>query len=255
MDIYKQRRINKMIKLTVGSIYICDVRKLLQHGIIVGIDDSDNEGFVHISELSKRWVKNVKDVARQGERIVCKLIKLDPQSIELSAKRVTDNEKKQALKEWSLSTRTEKIIEKIVGKDAPGLIQKIKDEYGSLYGFYSAVLKSGKPVLESLKLSKTAIEGLLDFVEKTKKRITIKTDLFIQAFDEEGVESIKRLLTKSYTNDKNYSIKYIKAPHYLLSVNASDTKKTLSENKKILEGLEEESKKLGVELNYKEIKE
>jgi translation initiation factor 2 subunit 1 len=244
-----------MIKLTVGAIYICDVRKLLQHGIIVGIDDSDKEGFVHISELSKRWVKNVKDVARQGERIVCKLIKLEPQSIELSAKRVTDNEKKQALKEWSISTRTEKIIEKIAGKGAQELIKKIKDEYGSLYDFYSAVLRNGKPTLKNMELSKTAIEELLDFVEKTKKRITIKTDLFIRAFNEDGVESIKNLLIKNYTNDKDYSIKYIKAPHYLLSVNASDTKKTLSENKKILEGLEAESKKLGIEFTYKEIKE
>ena len=61
------------MEIKEGDIYICKVKKLLQHGIIVYIKD-DQEGFIHISELSKRWVRDVKDVAKEGDMLVCKVI-------------------------------------------------------------------------------------------------------------------------------------------------------------------------------------
>lgn len=244
-----------MVELNIGTVYVCKVKKVLQHGIIVEIGEGYGEGFVHISELSKRWVRDVKEVAKEGEKIVCKLIKKDPQSIELSAKRVTDNEKRQALREWSIENRIGRILDNSPAKDSTILRAKIKDKYGSYFDFYNTILKNGKSALDDLKLNKDTIEALLDFVEKTKKKITIKTELNVQDFGDDGVENIKRLLLESYSNKSNYSIKYIKAPIYLMTVNAGETKKTISENKKILEGLETKSKHLGIELKYKEIKE
>ena len=107
-----------MVELNIGAVYVCKVKKLLQHGIIVQIGDTQKEGFIHISELSKRWVKDVKDVAKEGDKIVCKLIKIEQQTTELSAKRVTDNEERQALKEWSVENRIGRIIEKTFKKDS-----------------------------------------------------------------------------------------------------------------------------------------
>lgn len=238
----------------IGEIYVCRVKKLLQHGIIVEIGNLEKDGFVHISELSKRWVRDVKNVAKEGDRIVCKVLKLGPQSIELSAKRVTDNEKKQALKEWSIGNRLEKLFEQKLDSGAQLTLSKIKERYGSLYDFYSAVLKNGKDALADLKLNKETADDVLVFVEKTRKKITIKTDLEIQNMGESGVDGIKKLLQDKYAKNEYYNIRYIKAPHYLLTVNADDTKKTITENRKILEGLEKKSRELGIKFSYKELK-
>ena len=243
-----------MEALNIGTVYICKVKKILQHGIIVEISDLGIDGFIHISELSKRWVRDVKDIAKEGDKIVCKLIKLEPQSTELSAKRVTDNEKKQALREWSIEKRVGRILEDSV-KDVVPIKNKIKAKYGSYFDFYAAILKNGKSAAEEFKLGKDTVNALLDFVEKTKKKITIKTELTIQDFSEDGVENIKKLLLEPYSDKKNYSIKYIKAPVYLLTVNAGETKKTLSENKKVIDGLESKSRQLGIDFKYREIKE
>ncbi len=242
------------MEIVIGNIYVCRVKKLLQHGIIVEISDSNKEGFIHISELSKRWVRDVKNVAKEGDRVVCKVLKIGPQSIELSAKRITDNEKKQALKEWSIENRIEKLFEKRLGSAAQSQLSKIKENYSTLYDFYSAVVRNGESALSGLKLNKETTEDVLDFVEKTKRKITIKTDLTIQNFGESGVDGIKKLLGEKYTKKEYYTIKYIKAPQYLLVVNADDTKKTISENKKILDKLEENSKELGIKFAYKELK-
>lgn len=243
-----------MENLNIGTIYICRVKKLLQHGIIVEINNTNQEGFIHISELSKRWVRDVKNVAKEGDRLVCKVLKITPQSVELSAKRVTDNEKRQALREWSIENRLEKLLNKTLGKNAEGTISKIKEKHDSLYGLYSNVMKNGKDVLSDIKLSKEATQDVLEFVEKTKRRITIRTEINVQNFGESGVEGIKEFLQEKYSKKDYYSIRYIKAPNYLLTVNADDTKKTISENKKILDAMEKKSKEMGIKFSYKELK-
>jgi translation initiation factor 2 alpha subunit (eIF-2alpha) len=78
--------------------------------------------------------------------------------------------------------------------------------------------------------------------------------LTIQNFGESGVEGIKKLLEEKYANKEYYKIRYIKAPEYLLTVNADDTKKTISENKKILDGIDKKSKELGIKFAFKELK-
>lgn len=241
--------------LKEGKIYICTVKKLLQHGVIVKIGDSGIDGFVHISELSKRWVKDIKDVAKEGDTLVCKLIRMGEQSPELSVKRVTDNEKKQVLKEWSIENRIVKMLSKFYPKGIESLKKTADEKYGSLYGLYEAVANDKEKALESLDLKKEAAEAMLDFVDKTKKKITIKTDLDISCAEGNGVERIKELLLTPFINKKDYSIKYIKAPHYLLLVNAGETKKTISQNRKLLEMMEKKSGELDIDFKYKELKE
>ena len=156
------------MEIKEGDIYICKVKKLLQHGIIVNIGNEEKEGFIHISELSKRWVRDVKDVAKEGDVLVCKVITLG-QSPELSIKRVTDSEKREALREWSIENRLIKLIEKFYKKDTEKLKEQIIKKYGSIFNFYEMLSKNGKEELEELKLNKEVVSELLDFVKKTKK--------------------------------------------------------------------------------------
>jgi translation initiation factor 2 subunit 1 len=241
-------------EIVVNSIYICKVKKLLQHGAIVSIGDTGKDGFIHISELSNRWVRDVKDVVKEGATCVCKVIRVEPQSTELSIKRVLDSDKKQALKEWSIENRISKMLEAVYGEESAKVTSDIKGEYGSLYALYSAAQRGGKDAINKLKLKKDFYEKLQDFVEKTKKRIRINTEITVQAFGGEGLADIKRFLGEKYSADGNYSVRYTKAPRYMLTVDCGDTKKTIAENKKILEAMSEKSRSIGVVFKFKEIK-
>ncbi|MCL4399038.1 S1 RNA-binding domain-containing protein [Candidatus Parvarchaeota archaeon] len=243
-----------MNELEIGKIYICKVKKLLQHGVIVEIDSLGIDGFIHISELSKRWVSNIKDVAKENENLVCKLIKKDGQSPELSVKRVSDSENRQALREWSISNRIMKILENSYKTDFKNVKARIESAYGSVFGMYTEISKNGTKPMDDLKLKSDVKKELADFIDKTKKKITLKTELKIQSYSEDGVERIKKLLTGDYSDKDVYSITYVKAPIYLLKVNAGDTKKTLTENRRILQELEKKSRELAIEFSCKELK-
>lgn len=239
--------------IKVGDIYICKVTRILQHGANILIGDTGKEGFIHISEISKRWVSNVKDILKEGSQIVCKVIDVSPQMVELSAKRVTDNEKKQALKEWSIENRIRKLIE-VTDKNANSIIEDIKKKFGSLYNFYDELASGNTSAIDKVDVKDETKEALLSFVEKSRKKLTIKTELTIRSLDPNGIEKIRNFLSEKFSDKKYYDISYIKAPEYLLTVSAETPKKTLAENKKILSEMEKKSKEFNLEFSYKEIK-
>ena len=239
--------------IKVGDIYICKVKRLLQHGVIVEVDETGKEGFIHISELSNRWVNNVKDAVRENSMVVCKVLESTPQSISLSIKRVGDNEKRQTLKEWSVNNRLQRLVEKY-DKSPQATINEIKKTYSTLYDFYSELLEGNTSILDDFKLKQDLKDAILKFVESTRKKLILKTMLTIRSYSESGAEDIKKLLLEQRSAHRGCSFKYIKAPNYLLEVDAGSTKKTLSENKKILNALEKKSDELGFDFEYKEIK-
>ena len=48
-----------------GEIVLCTVREITPHGIYVDLDEYNNmNGFLHISEISTGWVRNIERVAK-----------------------------------------------------------------------------------------------------------------------------------------------------------------------------------------------
>ena len=104
-----------------------------------------------------------------------------------------------------------------------------------------------------MKLNREITNELLDFVEKTKKKVIIKNQLELRNYEENGIEKIKELLNDCAKTD-GVSIKYIKAPVYMMTIDLGDTKKTLNENKKLLELINKKSKSLNIDFKYTEIR-
>lgn len=71
----------------VGKIYLGEVKRITNFGAFVEIMPG-KEGLVHVSELSNKFVKNVSDVLKVGDRIKVKLINIDESGrLNLSKKR------------------------------------------------------------------------------------------------------------------------------------------------------------------------
>jgi len=60
----------------VGQVYLAEVKKVTDFGAFVEIMPG-KEGLVHISELSDKFVKNVSEVVKVGDKIRVKLIGID----------------------------------------------------------------------------------------------------------------------------------------------------------------------------------
>jgi polyribonucleotide nucleotidyltransferase len=60
----------------VGTIYEATVKKIMNFGAFCEILPG-KEGLVHVSELSDKFIKNVEDAVRVGDKVKVKLIKVD----------------------------------------------------------------------------------------------------------------------------------------------------------------------------------
>lgn len=63
-------------ELEIGSVFDGTVTKIMNFGAFCEIFPG-KEGLVHVSELSDRFVKNVEDVVKIGDKVRVKLIKID----------------------------------------------------------------------------------------------------------------------------------------------------------------------------------
>jgi translation initiation factor 2 subunit 1 len=79
-----------------GEIVLCTVREITPHGIYVDLDEYNNmNGFLHISEISTGWVRNIDRVAKVQQKLVLKVIRAERsrREVDLSLRQVTNEEK------------------------------------------------------------------------------------------------------------------------------------------------------------------
>jgi len=223
-----------------GELVLCTVKKILPHAAFVILDEYDHlEAMLHVSEISSRWVKNIKEYISVGKKIVCKVLEVKPNGhIDVSLKRVTSAETKRKLNEIKVEQRTEKLIEAIARKlkeDPKKGLEKvgkvILDEVGSLADFSYAVKKEGAEIINELNLQEKWKKELYEQISEQLKSQFVKLcrNLEVKSLEGDGVKHIKKLFEKIYDfakkNEFSVDIKYVSAPIYTLEISAKNYKK------------------------------
>ena len=95
-----------------GDLVMCSVKEVFPYGAFVILDEYDKEGMIHIKEISSSWVKNIRNHVREGQKIVCKVLKVDASKnhIDLSLRRVTSQQKKQKFKSLNEKRRAKNCL-------------------------------------------------------------------------------------------------------------------------------------------------
>lgn len=76
------------MKLTVGETYEVEVVKILKYGAIVKMSDGSTQ-LLHISNISEKFVRDVHDFVKEGEKIKVNCIEGKVKPEELSIKEFT----------------------------------------------------------------------------------------------------------------------------------------------------------------------
>ncbi len=217
-----------------GDLVVCTVAKVMDFGVFAELDEYDKkEGLIHISEVAAGWVKYIRDYLREGQKIVCKVLSVNPKRghIDLSFKDVNEHQRRDKIQEWKSELRAEKWLSFAIG-DADverQLADTLLDSFGSLYNAFEETVISSKSVLidagideeYAIKIEEVAIEN----VKIPSVDITGFLDLTCPAPD--GVDAIKRSLAAAATVDADcvtLEISYVGAPRYRIHVTAPDYK-------------------------------
>ncbi len=230
-----------------GEIVIAVVKEIRPHSVLVDIVDyPGEEGMIHISEIASGWIKNIRNHVRVGQQVVCKIMRKG-YPVNLSMKRVSEREKKEKLKQFSLEKRAEKLFEMLVesGVDKKWKVE-IRKEFGSLWNAFETAFKN--PGLVEKRLPEIA-DRIIDIARKNikKKEVEIKYEIDIHSTEGDGIERVKKAL-KPF--EKKYDIIYLSAGRFMLSTRTTDPKKV---ERKLEEELKQLEREKGCIVGYKRV--
>jgi translation initiation factor 2 subunit 1 len=236
----------------ISDIVICKVTKITDYGVFVELLEYDNiEGFIHVSQVSSTWVKNIHNHVKQNQIRAGKVLHIDTHKnqIDLSFNRVTSAEEKRKIADYRLFKRAQSLLSAIAKELKvsdeeiwSAVAEPILEKENSLYNGFIHILKNG--ISSFPEIDKKYAPKLLDVLSKS---ITIKDKkitgiLEISNPSENGIEVIKKALSKVLSEHKSASISYISAGRYELSVIAKDYKTASKQFSEITTTLEKQLK-------------
>jgi len=215
-----------------GDLVVATVHKVLNYGAFAKLEEyPGEEALIHISEVSAGWVKNIRDYVRENQKIVARVLRVNPKKghVDVSMKRIREDQRTRKIQQWKIEQKAEKLLEfaaKSLGKDLDAAYDEvgyaIMDEFGDLYGAFEISAEEGANPLIERGMDETWANAITEVAKKNisppEVQITGYVDLTSYAPD--GVEIIRTAL-KSINKD-NVTVQCVGAPRYRLLVKSSD---------------------------------
>jgi translation initiation factor 2 subunit 1 len=220
-----------------GDIVLCTVREITSHGIYVDLDEYNGmNGFLHISEISTGWVRNIERVAKVGQKLVLKVVRAEKsrREVDLSLRQVTNEERRNKLIEWKQKEKSMTIlsmVRKKLGMDDrqfSELLVKLQGEYGTLYEALEDTAKRGEKTFASMSLPPELVNEIVtaarEKIASPKYEVGSIVEMSSNAAD--GIVQIKKALAAGSSASSVAEIKmtYVGAPRYRVRVTADDYK-------------------------------
>ncbi len=224
----------------VGYIVIATVLKVESYGAYVRLDEyGAKEGLLHISEISSRWVRNIRNHVRRNQKVVLQVMRTDKNKgqVDLSLRRVSRDDRRKKLEDWKKARKAETLFTGAANQLGVELMDlynsdgtKLVERYGTLYGGLEAVSKNGLEALADVGITgKTA--DILNTIAKDKiiiSQVTIQGLIKLTSLGNNGVEDIRMAFIDAggvaEENEATIKITTKGAPKYRIDLMADDYK-------------------------------
>ena len=234
-----------MTNLEVGDIVMCTVDRIVGTLVFVKIDNNE-EGGIILSEIAPGRIRNLREYVVPKKRIVCKVLRISGDRIDLSLRRVTQKEQKEIKEQYKQEKSYTSILKSVLKNNTDKIIKEISKQ-GKIYKFLQDAKQNSKE-LEKL-VGKEDSKKILKIIDAQKqKKVIIKKEISLTTTESNGLELIKKIF-KDITNTE---IKYISAGRYVLQTESTDIKTADKNLKEILKNIEKKAKNNNLEFNIKE---
>jgi len=218
-----------------GELVVCTVEDVKDFVAFVRLDEYENKkGLIHISEIATGWIKYIRDFVREGQKIVCKVLNVDPDRghIDLSLKDVNEHQRREKIQEWKNEQKAEKWIG-FVAKDTGADLHMIRETFYSIYGLlypaFEDIVTNGDAAIKKYSFPKNIADALITVASENVKipKVTVTGTLVLTSVKPDGVNIIRRALRSAQPkiDDVEIELTYLGAPNYRVKVTASDYKR------------------------------
>jgi translation initiation factor 2 subunit 1 len=219
-----------------GELVVGTVTSIRNFGAFVTLDEyGKREAFIHLSEVATGWVKYIRDHIREGQKIVARVLRVDPSKgqIDLSLKRINDHQRREKVQAWKNEQRAMRLVEqvaqalKISGEEAVNLFgPTLVERYGSLFQAFEVASADPKRFQKETEKASWASSFLKVARENiVPPHVTILGTLEVTDPGPTGVDHVRTaLLAAEKVDPESVEVQYVGAPRYRIRVTASQYK-------------------------------
>jgi translation initiation factor 2 alpha subunit (eIF-2alpha) len=223
-----------------GDLVLCTVERIEGTNVFVSIE-GNGEGSIMTSEIAPGRIRNLRDYVVPKKKIVCKILRISGNRIDLSLRRVTQKEQKEVLEQYKAERSYISILKTIMGDKTEGVIKQISEKE-RLSDFLEDAKKDSTKLEEFV--GKENAKKILDIIGVQKeKNYNIKREILLKSLKPNGADLIREILGKI----TNAEVKYISAGHYSIKTESKDIKNADNILKNIISEVEKSAKKQNME--------
>ncbi len=222
----------------VGDLVIATVENVIAQGAYVRLDEYDEKGLLHVSEIASSWVRNIRDFVREGQKLVLKVLKVNTEKrqIDLSLRRVTKRERKEKIMSWKRERKAEALLRNAAertGSTTEDVYERagalMEREYG-LYAAFEKTVREGAEVLTKIGVPEELAAVLADVATERIRidLVKVKGTVELKCSKPNGVQVIREAFSGAEKSEKvkgaELRFYVIAAPRYRIEVLAENYK-------------------------------
>jgi len=219
-----------------GDLLLCTVKKVTNTITFVELPNG-HEGTIVSSEIAPGRIKLMRQYVVPNKKIVCKILKISGNNINLSLRRVNSKEKKEVIQSFKQSQAINVAFKQIFKENENKIEEKILKDYKDLQEFVKSARNDES--LISKYIPKKNEEAIKKVINKKRKNAELKQNINIKCLEDDGVQRIKKIFN---LKKPNITITYISAGKFKLKLSVEDFKQGKKEMTEILEELEKRAK-------------
>lgn len=251
----------------VNELVIGTVETITEYGAYIRLDEyGGKRGFVHVSEISSSWVRNVREHIKEDMKLVLRVLRVNPSKnqVDLSLRRVSDKEREEELYYWKRRVKGRSMLKLVadkIGKPYGELYanygRRLEVHFGDLYEVFHRLSTRGPKLLTTIGIPEDLAKVFHEVAsEKIKQKpVKVRGIVEITTYKPDGIEDIKEALMKAERlSDEEVSVEAysIGAPRYTVEVSAGNYKKASSTLREAFEVIEKTLKSRGGFTSFKE---
>jgi translation initiation factor 2 subunit 1 len=213
-----------------GELVVGTVTSIRNFGALVTLDEyNGREAFIHLSEVATGWVKYIRDHIREGQKVVARVLRVDPAKgqVDLSLKRINDHQRREKIQSWKNEQRAVRLLGQVaqgmkIEPDATHELfaEGVVERYGSLFHAFEVAAADPKRFQKEngrvpwvTAMLRVAQDNIVP------PHVTVTGILEISDASDRGLESVREALLEAEKVDpQSVTVQYVGAPRYRVQV-------------------------------------
>ncbi|MFH0885029.1 MAG: S1 RNA-binding domain-containing protein, partial [Candidatus Micrarchaeota archaeon] len=170
-----------------GELVLGVIKKIMPYGAFCVLSEYNNlEAFLHVSEVAPRWIKNIHEFISEGQRHVMKVHRVDREKsqVDVSIKRVSEEEKKLKLEMVQNEKRGTKLLELALEaakaqQEMPAVRKEMEEHFDDVYTCFKEASLKGEEALKKLDIGKNIKAKIVELAQKSIKKPVVEVDTVI----------------------------------------------------------------------------